>query len=73
MPFWSCRWWQSSPAARDQLKKAIERAAQGEFVRYDVAIIGGLSGQEVITIDFNLNPIKDRAGKVVFMTSRGAT
>lgn len=72
IPFWEGRWWEnSSPETKEQLKDAIRRAAQGEFVRYDVESIGGVNGQEVITVDFNLNPIRDREGKVVFMTVEG--
>ncbi|WP_206602845.1 ATP-binding protein [Leptolyngbya ohadii] len=72
IPFWEGRWWASSPPeVREQLKDAIRRAAQGEFVRYDVESVGGVDGQEAITVDFNLNPIRDREGKVVFMTVEG--
>jgi signal transduction histidine kinase len=72
IPFWEGRWWASSPPeVREQLKDAIRRAAQGEFVRYDVESIRGADEQETITIDFNLNPIRDREGKVVFMTVEG--
>ncbi|MFT3774170.1 MAG: ATP-binding protein [Minicystis sp.] len=71
VPFWKCRWWESSPAVQVQLREAIDRAAKGEFVRYDVEIIGGASGKEIITIDFNLSPVKDRSGKVVFMVAEG--
>jgi signal transduction histidine kinase len=72
VPFWEGRWWASSPPeVREQLKDAIRRAAQGEFVRYDVESIRDVDGQEATTIDFNLNPIRDREGKVVFMTVEG--
>jgi PAS domain-containing protein len=39
-PFWEARWWQSSPEAPKRLQEAIKRAAAGDFVRYDVEIIG---------------------------------
>ncbi|WP_159396937.1 ATP-binding protein [Sorangium cellulosum] len=70
-PFWDCRWWQRSPEAKDGLKEAVRRAARGEFVRYDVEILGGNEGEELITIDFNLNPVRDRQGKVVFLIAEG--
>ncbi|MBD2054881.1 PAS domain-containing protein [Oculatella sp. FACHB-28] len=72
IPLREDRWWESSsPETKEQLKDAIRRAAQGELVRYDVETIGGIDGQEAITIDFNLNPIRDREEKVVFMTVEG--
>ncbi|WP_437281553.1 ATP-binding protein [Sorangium sp. So ce375] len=71
VPFWECRWWQGSPDVQERLKDAVRRAARGEFVRYDVEVLGGNEGERRITIDFNLNPVKDRQGKVVFMIAEG--
>ncbi|WP_437490218.1 ATP-binding protein [Sorangium sp. So ce1014] len=71
VPFWDCRWWQGAPEAQQRLKDAVRRAARGEFVRYDVEILGGSEGEEIITIDFNLKPVKDRQGNVVFMIAEG--
>jgi PAS domain S-box-containing protein len=70
-PFWEERWWQSSPEAPRRLKEAIERAAHGEFVRYDVDIIRRASGKEIITIDFNIKPVQDRDGAVQFLICEG--
>ncbi|WP_437562061.1 ATP-binding protein [Sorangium sp. So ce542] len=71
VPFWDCRWWQGAPEAQERLKDAVRHAARGEFVRYDVEILGGNRGEEIITIDFNLKPVKDRQGNVVFMIAEG--
>ncbi|WP_437692132.1 ATP-binding response regulator [Sorangium sp. So ce176] len=71
VPFWDCPWWRGSPEAQERLKDAVRRAARGEFVRYDAEIIGGKEGKERITIDFNINPVKDRQGDVVFMIAEG--
>ncbi|WP_437592808.1 ATP-binding protein [Sorangium sp. So ce1000] len=71
VPFWDCRWWQGSPETQERLKDAVRRAARGEFVRYDVEVLGGNEGEKIITLDFNLNPVKDRQGKVVFMIAEG--
>ncbi|KYF60521.1 hypothetical protein BE11_45790 [Sorangium cellulosum] len=71
VPFWDCPWWRGSPEAQERLKDAVRRAARGEFVRYDAEIIGGKEGKERITIDFNINPVKDRQGNVVFMIAEG--
>src|SRR5690242_14845858 len=50
-PFWEVRWWQISPQTQQDLRKAIGRAASGEFVRYEVDVFGAEGGQEIITID----------------------
>ena len=39
-PFWETRWWGLSDEIRDQLKEAMGRAAAGEFVRYEVEVLG---------------------------------
>ena len=70
-PFWEARWWQSSPQAPQKLKEAIARAAQGESVRYEVDIIGRAGGKEIITVDFNIQPVQDRAGAVRFLICEG--
>lgn len=68
-PFWETYWWTISPATQDKLKKAIARAAQGEFIRYEVDVWG--KDQQVITIDFSLKPIFDRNGEVIFLIPEG--
>ncbi|HEY9890066.1 MAG TPA: PAS domain-containing protein, partial [Candidatus Obscuribacterales bacterium] len=68
-PFWDAPWWQISAATQAQLRHAIARAAQGEFIRYEVAVQGG-AGQ-VITIDFSLRPVFDEAGQVVLLIPEG--
>ena len=68
-PFWEAKWWTISEAIQEQLKQAIATAAQGEFVRYEVDIIG--AADRVITIDFSLNPVKDETGQVVRLISEG--
>ncbi|MEJ8853485.1 ATP-binding protein [Variovorax robiniae] len=69
-PFWTTFWWQ----VRDEgatLRASIERAAQGEFVRWDAEIYGRASGTETIIIDASLSPVTDDTGKVVFITAEG--
>ncbi len=57
-PFEHARWWQASREAQAGVREAIRRAARGEFVRYDVDIFGAASGDELITIDFSLVPVR---------------
>ncbi|HYW22376.1 MAG TPA: PAS domain-containing protein [Nodularia sp. (in: cyanobacteria)] len=68
-PFWEGRWWTSSPATQEQLKTAIAQAAAGEFVRYQVDVLG--VGDNIATIDFSLKPIKDDTGQVVQLIAEG--
>lgn len=68
-PFWECHWWTIAPATQAQLRTAIARAAQGEFVRYEVDVLGAEG--RVVTIDFSIKPIFDAAGKVMLLIPEG--
>lgn len=68
-PFWEARWWTLSAETQEQLKFAIARAAQGEFVRYEVDVLG--AGDRVATIDFSLRPIFDDSGRVKLLIPEG--
>ena len=68
-PFWDARWWTISAETQEQLKTAIARAAQGEFVRYEVDVLG--AGDRVATIDFSLRPIVDESGQVKLLIPEG--
>jgi len=68
-PFWETRWWSISEEVRKQVREAVRRAAQGEFVRFETIVRG--RGDEVLTIDFSLKPVFDRAGKVILLIPEG--
>ncbi|WP_168642926.1 PAS domain S-box protein [Dolichospermum sp. UHCC 0259] len=68
-PFWETYWWTNSPENQDKLKQAIARAAQGEFIRYEVDVLG--SGNQIATIDFSLRPLKDESEQVIMMIAEG--
>ena len=70
-PFWEARWWLVSAETQAQQRQAVARAAQGQFVRYDVEIYGQAAGEETIIIDYSLMPVKDRKGRVVFLLAEG--
>ena len=63
--FWDCHWWQISGETQDQLKAAIQRAASGEEVNYEVAIWD--KNKDSKTILFTLKPLKDQNGKVTYI------
>ena len=54
-PIWEGYRWSTS-ATQEQLKQAIARAAQGEFIRYEVEI---RANERPLTIDFSLRPVKE--------------
>ncbi len=62
-------WWSLSEEINQQLRDAIKRAASGEFIRYDVDVVG--VGGKVITIDFSIIPIFDEEGNVVYLVPEG--
>jgi PAS domain S-box-containing protein len=68
-PFWEADWWKASPSTQERLKTAIAHAAQGEFIRYEVDILG--VGGQIATIDFSIRPLKNESGKVVMLISEG--
>ena len=70
-PFWECFWWTVSTETQETLRGAIARAAQGEFIRYDVEVFGRASGEATIIIDFSMIPVKEETGKVVFIVPEG--
>lgn len=59
---WECRWWSFSAESQERLKASLERARQGESVRYDVPV--RMDGEEMLTIDFQLVPNIDKTGQV---------
>ncbi|MGG6297805.1 PAS domain S-box protein [Leptolyngbya sp. AN02str] len=66
---WKIRWWSLSTETQAQLKVAVARAAAGEFVRYEVDILG--AGDRVVTLDFSLKPLRDDQGKVWLLILEG--
>ncbi|MCC5611274.1 PAS domain-containing protein [Nostoc sp. CHAB 5834] len=68
-PFWEAHWWTISPQIQEELKQAIARAAQGEFVRYEVDVLG--ANNRVATIDFSLRPLQNEMGQIVLLIPEG--
>lgn len=67
--FWQTGWWQTHMGARQQLRKAIQRAAAGEFVRYETEV-KGLNGR-LLAIDFSIKAIRDAGGQVTMLIAEG--
>lgn len=60
-PLWETHWAQTGEASKQKLKTTIERAAKGEFVRYERPIQGT---EEERVIDFSIRPVTDEDGTV---------
>lgn len=69
VPFWDCYWWSFDPATQQRLKDAVAAAARGERVRYDAEI--RIRGDQRIWIDFQIVPLRDKAGNVVELIPSG--
>ncbi|MHB8111367.1 MAG: PAS domain-containing hybrid sensor histidine kinase/response regulator [Syntrophorhabdaceae bacterium] len=67
--FWEARWWRGDEARVQELKKAITRAAEGQFVRYEVELQG--AGNTTAIIDFSLKPVFGPDGKVTMLIPEG--
>ena len=68
-PIWEVYGWQISQATQDQLKHAIARAAQGEFISSQEEVQG--IDNQILTIDFSIGPLRNDAGEVVILISEG--
>lgn len=62
-PFELTYWWSYSDDVVSRLKAAVQRAVQGEAVRYDEQI--RVAEGQLIWIDFSIHPLRDEAGTVV--------
>ncbi len=71
-PFWEAHWWSHSPTSQQRLREAIETARDGTASRYDVDVMAGDSGRSLVTIDFQLTPVRDAEGTVIFLVPEGA-
>ena len=61
-PFWKTPWWQGNKERVQQLKAAIQKAAGGSFVRYEVDLQG--TGSSTMHADFSIKPILNPDGTV---------
>ncbi|MEQ8959996.1 MAG: PAS domain S-box protein, partial [Coleofasciculus sp. C2-GNP5-27] len=68
-PFWECYWWTISPLTQTQLQAAISQAVEGQFIRYEVEILG--ANHCVAKIDFSIKPIFDESGTIDFLIIEG--
>lgn len=63
--FWDLHTWNYSPEVRQQLKAAVEQAAEGHTSRYDVNV--RVAGGALMPIDFMLAPLRDDSGRITHL------
>jgi len=62
-PFWDTHWWQHSAEQQERVRRAVQEAAAGGFVRFDTTH-PDQNGQ-LHVVDFSLKPVKNAKGDVV--------
>jgi len=67
-PFADAQWFDGVESARADARDAIERAADGEFVRYETEVRGA---DGLATVDFSLKPVRDDGGDVSMLVAEG--
>lgn len=65
LKFWETPWWSDTGEVRKQLTQAIETAAKGKLVRYEVEMISS-SGYS-ITVELTIRPVQNDEGQVIYL------
>ncbi|MCS3830724.1 PAS domain S-box-containing protein [Salinibacter ruber] len=63
-PLWETHWAQTGEESKKRLKEAIQRAAEGELVRYERPVRGS---EEALDADFSIRPVTDEEGDVTLL------
>lgn len=67
--FWETVWWAHSPELREKVRLAVEKAARGEFIRFEASHFA--ADKSLHYVDFSLKPVSDESGKVVLLIPEG--
>ena len=70
-PFWTTFWWQVSDEVVKTVEINVGRARHGEAVQWDTPLLGHPDSRVPIILDAIFRPVKDDAGKVVFIVAEG--
>ncbi len=68
-PFWEGPWWSHSRELQDKLRESIDRAAGGEFIRFEATHLD-FNGK-VHYVDFSIKPVFDDDNKVILLIPEG--
>lgn len=66
---WDLPLWNDNKEVVDELKRSINNALNGDFIRYEVDIVG--TENKKITIDFSLSPVTDHNKNVIYIICEG--
>ena len=55
-------WWSGNPALQDRVRRGTQRAAAGEFVRFEAQ--QGLADGSTGIFDFAISPVRDAGGRI---------
>ena len=69
LPLWAAPFWEQDPADQRRLKDTIQRAAAGEFCRFETA--HHARDGSLRYVDFSLKPVKNADGCVVMLIPEG--
>ncbi|MBF0199823.1 MAG: cache domain-containing protein [Desulfamplus sp.] len=67
--FWETPCWHHDPDEQNRMKISIERAAQGDFIRYEAVHLSGTG--EIREIDISIKPVLDGSGRIIFIIVEG--
>ncbi|MBF0525367.1 MAG: response regulator [Deltaproteobacteria bacterium] len=68
-PFWESPWWRHSTEHQQQIREAVQQAAAGNFIRFEI-VHPGIDGR-MRFIDFSLNPVTSDDGHLLFLLAMG--
>jgi PAS domain S-box-containing protein len=66
---WDTHWWAGDATRVARLRRGVEQAARGEFVRYEAEVCGAAGASALI--DFSLKPMAGKDGDVVLLIAEG--
>ncbi len=67
--FWETPWFKNSAHLQNKLRSAIQTAARGQFIRFEMAL-PDFTG-EVHYIDFSIKPVLDKNGQINMLIPEG--
>ena len=67
--FWDTPWFASTPGAAELVRRALGRAANGEFVRFEARL--RRPAGEAATFDISFHPVRDERGVVLYIVPEG--
>jgi PAS domain S-box-containing protein len=65
---WNTYWFQIDEETPERVRQDVERAREGEFVRYELEVQGA---EGTAVIDFSLKPVTDERGEVTLIVPEG--